>query len=433
MLRPLIVVCAASALRAASAARDHRGAMCSRCKDGALVDGGTRTVRGVGCVHWCSHAGYCGDGDSYRRGLDCRHRADVDPETLARATKEAEAQRSARYDATFVRHHGAKTFEQYKRGADHGELYGAAISIRGERHCGTGWVRVMTNENCRERHYWSPKLDADGLYGWKHDFLPESFAAASRDAVVVVFRCAAPWAVKMRKTAYSGAIDRLGRGAGLQAFLSTRFVERGVTYAHVCARAGPIIFSRGSARRRGGGRQVPHRSASAQVLELRTRKYAQYLRFGRSHRNVLGARYEDLTQDPEFLFRRLKALGYACNARDDFKRVKAYAKFGGAGSGAHFKPPANHSWSVADWTTLVDRLDYENVEGALGYAYDRASPGSWAQHAVTPGAGALGPESSGGDDAPALELESSAPGGDAPPAASSPAGGLFQHLRGGDR
>ena len=237
MLRPLIMVCAASALRAASAARDHRGAMCSRCKDGALVDGGTRTVRGVGCVHWCSHAGYCGDGDSYRRGLDCRHRADVDPETLARATKEAEAQRNARYDATFVRHHGAKTFEQYKRGADHGELYGAAISIRGERHCGTGWVRVMTNENCRERHYWSPKLDADGLYGWKHDFLPESFAAASRDAVVVVFRCAAPWAVKMRKTAYSGAIDRLWRGAGLQAFLSTRFVERGVAYAHVCARA----------------------------------------------------------------------------------------------------------------------------------------------------------------------------------------------------
>ena len=270
---------------AAFAARDHRGAMCSRCKDGALVDGGTRTVRGVGCVHWCSHAGYCGDGDSYRRGLDCRHRADVDPETLARATKEAEAQRSARYDATFVRHHGAKTFEQYKRGADHGELYGAAISIRGERHCGTGWVRVMTNENCRERHYWSPKLDADGLYGWKHDFLPESFAAASRDAVVVVFRCAAPWAVKMRKTAYSGAIDRLGRGAGLQAFLSTRFVERGVSYAHVRVRAalnffppvllgsarrrrGPSTAPHGSARRR-GGRQVCHAGARAADAQVR--------------------------------------------------------------------------------------------------------------------------------------------------------------------
>ena len=178
---------------------------------------------------------------------------------------------------------------------------------------------------------------------------------------------------------------------------------------------------------------MPHRSTtSAQVLELRTRKYAQYLRFGRSHRNVLGARYEDLTQDPEFLFRRLKALGYACNARDDFKRVKAYAKFGGAGSGAHFKPPANHSWSVADWTTLVDRLDYENVEGALGYSYDRASPGSWAQHAVTPGAGALGPEISAGD-ARALELEPAAPSvGDEPSATSSPAraGSLFQHLRG---
>ena len=181
-----------------------------------------------------------------------------------------------------------------------------------------------------------------------------------------------------------------------------------------------------------GGDRFLHRSTSAQVLELRTRKYAQYLRFGRSHRNVLGARYEDLTQDPEFLFRRLKTLGYACNARDDFKRVKAYAKFGGAGSGAHFKPPANHSWSVADWTTLVDRLDYENVEGALGYSYDRASPGSWAQHAVTPGAGALGPEISAGD-ARALELEPAAPSvGDEPSATSSPAraGSLFQHLRG---
>lgn len=161
---------------------------------------------------------------------------------------------------------------------------------------------------------------------------------------------------------------------------------------------------------------------SAQVLELRTRKYAQYLRFGRSHGNVLGARYEDLTRDPEFLFRRLQALGYACNARGDFRRVKAYAKFGGAGSGQHFRPPANHSWSRADWAALVERLD-PAVEGPLGYAYDPASPGSWAQHAVRPGAGALGPESGG----EALEREAPGPGG----AASS--GGLFQHLRERDR
>lgn len=249
------------AIIAAAALKDHRGAMCGRCKDGALVDGGTRAVAGVGCVHWCSPAGYCGDGDPYRRGLDCRHRSDVDAATLARATEEAEAQRGARYDAAFVRRHGAETFEQYKRGADHGALYGAAISIRGERHCGTGWVRVMTNENCRERHYWSPKLDADGLYGWKHDFLPEAFSGASRDAVVVVFRSAAPWAVKMRKTAYSGAIDRL-RGAGLHAFLAAPFVERGVAYKHARARADVtspsratllrVRAGRASARRRGG-------------------------------------------------------------------------------------------------------------------------------------------------------------------------------------
>ena len=199
-------------------------------------------------MHWCSRAGFCGDGDQYRMGLDCRNRADLPRDVLDRAVARAQKESGERYHPDFVKAHGRQTFEQYKRAADHGARFGAAISIRGERHCGTGWVRVMTNDNCRERHYWSPKLDADGLYGWKHDFLPESFAAASRDAVVVVFRCAAPWAVKMRKTAYSGAIDRLGRGAGLQAFLSTRFVERGVTYAHVCARAATQLFSAGSPR-----------------------------------------------------------------------------------------------------------------------------------------------------------------------------------------
>ena len=37
---------------------------------------------------------------------------------IAEAKAMVEAQRIARYDATFVLHHGAKTFEQYKRGAD---------------------------------------------------------------------------------------------------------------------------------------------------------------------------------------------------------------------------------------------------------------------------------------------------------------------------
>mmetsp|Transcript_7980 Transcript_7980/g.23792 ORF Transcript_7980/g.23792 Transcript_7980/m.23792 type:complete len:357 (-) Transcript_7980:76-1146(-) len=350
----LVLQCGASV---AGAARDHRGTMCQRCKSGSVVDGGTRTAAGVGCVHWCSRAGYCGDGEQYRRGLDCRGRTDVAPDALARATAEAEAARETRYDADFLKHHGRHTFETYERAADHGHRYGAAISIRGERHCGTGWVRVMTNDNCRERHYWSPKLDADGLYGWKHDFLPGTFDASSKDAVVVVFRNAASWVVKMRKTAYSIAIDRLG--GSLARFVSEPFVERGIKFAH--------------------------------VPDLRARKYRQYLEFGRSHANVLGARYEDMVREPTYVFEALRNLGFDCNGAGAFKRVRGYAKFGGAGSGQAYAPPKNHSWDARDWLALVDRLDAA-VERALGYAYNAGVPGLWALFPVGPAAGVLAPD-----------------------------------------
>lgn len=362
MVRWAWVIAAVAVARPGSAAvKDHRASMCSRCKDGGVTDGGTTTIASIGCVHWCSRAGYCGDGDSYRAGLDCRKRGDLDSAALARARAAADAAAGARYDRDFLQDHGRLTFEQYKRGADHGERYGAAISIRGERHSGTGWVRVMTTDNCRERHYWSPKLDSDGLYGWKHDFLPTTLSAESKDAVVVVYRSAVPWVLKMRKTAYSAPIDRIG---GAQArFLSVAFAERTVRFAS--------------------------------VVELRSRKYAQYLGFGVSHKNVLGARYEDLTVEPTYLFEALAALSFDCNVGADFAHVKGYAKFGGAkaagkGGAGHYTAPKNASWSSPDWLALVDRLD-PKIERSLGYAYARASPGLWSVSGVPPGVGVLRP------------------------------------------
>ena len=349
--------------RGHAATKDHRGSMCLRCRSGGRADGGTSVVPNVGCVHWCSRAGFCGDGDQYRGGLDCRNRGDLPRDVLESAAKRAQRESSERYHPEFVREFGRHTFEQYKRGADHGHRFGAAISIRGERHCGTGWVRVMTNDNCRERHYWSTKLDSDGLYGWKHDFLPETLSADSKDAVVVVYRNAVNWVLKMKKTAYSVAIDRIG--GSLERFVSAPFVERGKQFAH--------------------------------LLDLRKRKYGQYLAFGRSHANVLGVKYEDLTREPVYLFRKLSALGFDCshdpNDPDSpFQYVKGYAKFGGTGGGdAHFKAPKNATWSPRDWKALVSRVD-QTVERALGYAYDAGRPGIHATYPAVPDSGVLRPE-----------------------------------------
>ena len=264
---------------------------------------------------------------------------------------------------------GRETFDKHERQWDHGEKYGRAISIRGERHCGTGWVRVMTNDNCKERHLWTPKLDSDGIYKWKHGFVPSSFDPRSKDAIVVIFRSAIPWVPKMQRAPYSQAIQRVSVGS-LAHFVSRSFSE----YNH----------------------------HFTNVLDLRTQKYSQYLDFQTSHPNCLGVRYEDLLSDPTFLFYHLSQLGFKCiHDPATFHYVTGYAKFGAVSpSGAtsinlplpsrRRRPPPdgpssssqlphptpNRSWSLGDWTAVVDRLDI-TVEDRIGYGYDRDLPGRW--------------------------------------------------------
>ena len=174
---------------------------------------------------------------------------------------------------------GSDTWQTHARTADHGETFGHVISVRGERHCGTGWARAMANENCADvRHYWSAKLDSDGLcarsrrccvarrfltvvtrrslcerrapaqiilrrvrdrnarYGWKHDFIPKSFSRRSHDAIFVVYRNAVEWVPKMAKESYSPAIGKAETGSGkggLARFVAHGFTERGRTFRHL--------------------------------------------------------------------------------------------------------------------------------------------------------------------------------------------------------
>lgn len=256
--------------------------------------------------------------------------------------------RERHYDPEFTRLYGHEKWENHKREWDHGARFGRIISVRGERHCGTGWARVMISNNCPDvRHWWSPHLDSDGLYGWKHDFIPETFDARSRDALVLVFRSAIVWVPKMQRSAYSEPIQRISRGS-VSSFVSRPFSERGRHFDN--------------------------------LLNLRGQKYRQYLAFLDSHHNIVGVRYEDLSIEPTYLFKHLALeLAFPClHNQADFKYVRAYAKFGVASSEnsrASFSSTPNRTWSAEDWHAIVTRLDIE-VEHQLGYAYDSV-PGRW--------------------------------------------------------
>ena len=314
---------------------DHRGSMCSRCgrrdRRRRHADGAGRRLRAL-----VLHAGYCGDGDSYRRAWTTGTAPTWTPRR-SRATKEAEAQRNARYDATFVR----TTRQDLEKGR------GPRRAVRrGHLDPGRAALRHGLGPRDDERELSREALlVAEARRGRALRLEARLLARVLRRRVARRRGGRLPVRGALgREDAQDGVLGghrpaRARRGAPGVPLDAVRGARR-PTRTCVSARTNFFSWVCSTASRR---RFSACRSTSAQVLELRTRKYAQYLRFGRSHRNVLGARYEDLTQDPEFLFRRLKALGYACNARDDFKRVKAYAKFGGAGSGAHFKPPANHS------------------------------------------------------------------------------------------
>ena len=138
------------------------------------------------------------------------------------------------------------------------------ITIRGERHSGTGWLRTMISQNCPDLEFkireidnpnyverkgsmdieiqpqvqtvdkfekhWpgqaqrqnlhqnipnhrrlpprpppQPKtiwLDADGIYGWKHSLIPSNFSLNNTDFLIILFRDIKTWLPKMREVTY---------------------------------------------------------------------------------------------------------------------------------------------------------------------------------------------------------------------------------------
>lgn len=239
--------------------------------------------------------------------------------------------------------YGSPTFATHKRKPTDATTFAPLVTVRGERHSGTNWVRAMVDKNCGVGHRLAPSLDSDGVYGWKHGFVPDNWSPDTLDAMVVLVRSAASWVPKMKRSAYNQDLDRRGKTArSLADYMRIAFVDN---Y---------------------GQRQF------ASVVDLRTAKYVNYRETARRcPKNVFAVRYEDLvTHGAAFLFEALGTHLPACSAHP-FVPIDTYTKFGASSSTQHVEHVPN--WSQQDWDALVQKLDVA-LETQLGYDYS-ANPG----------------------------------------------------------
>lgn len=242
--------------------------------------------------------------------------------------------------------YGSPNFETHRRKPTDAATFGPLVTVRGERHSGTNWVRAMVDKNCALGHRLGPTLDSDGMYGWKHGFVPDNWSPDTLDAMIVLVRSAASWVPKMKRSAYNQDLDRRGKAAkSLTDYMRIAFKDN-----------------------------YSQRSFSS-VVDLRTAKYVNYREtVQRCPKNVFAVRYEDLvTHGAAFLFEALGTHLPACSAKP-FVPVETYTKFGASSSTQHVEHVPN--WSPQDWDTLFHKLDVA-LETQLGYDYAHDRPGDF--------------------------------------------------------
>ena len=232
------------------------------------------------------------------------------------------------------------------------------ISIRGERHSGTNWLRQLILKNCPKltyQIYSEPELvslnvpdpknpgktiskitedkmflyDADGKYGWKHGLLHDDFDQLldKSDILVIIFRDWRTWIPKMRKQNYQQS--RIPRNH-LQwpMFLKARFPAD----AQKWVKSYNQNFNPAED-------QYIGRAYYENIIDLRTRKYRNWLSLIDKQNNssltenrIISVRYEDLLDQEtarKFFAENLREkfdLYDSCNA--NYVEHLGYSKFG---------------------------------------------------------------------------------------------------------
>jgi len=229
------------------------------------------------------------------------------------------------------------------------------VTIRGERHSGTGWLRGTLLKNC-QLEWLKPgqgSLDADGKYGWKHSELHSKLDPG--DFLIVVTRNASTWLPKIQAEPYAAAVP--GKRS-MHEFLQARWPKQ------------PNIGE----------------SAWTNVTEMRTGKYLQWLSYSSRHpRMSVVLRYEDLVADFPAVLRRLASEFCVPCWTHRYEPVSSYYKFLTETSRA-FSPSQEETrslarWRPVDWRKACHGLDL-SLEARLGYTLNCSD---------TPGGGSGGP------------------------------------------
>jgi len=95
---------------------------------------------------------------------------------------------------------------------------GPLISIRGLMSSGTNWLRALVNKNCPGLVWTAPSgidLDADGLFGWKHDLLSddelERLKLFPDERIVIITRDPIEWTASVKKMSSQGHFGEQSR------------------------------------------------------------------------------------------------------------------------------------------------------------------------------------------------------------------------------
>lgn len=233
--------------------------------------------------------------------------------------------------------------------ADEGKCIGQrgavkGITLRGERHTGTGWLRQLVNSNMPELEWMlAANLDMDGKYGWKHGLLDKP--VEEDDLLVVIFRDAISWLPKMRVENYE-AQPRNNLPMGQ--FLRAKFKNKE-----------KLFLPNG---------EVADKSEWSNAMEMRTVKYKSWYDYTNSHERAEWVTYESLKQDQGKSF-----IQYLCNKYDmyctaEFQAVTSYAKFLKVGSST-FQEKKAGKWEDEHLCMALGGLDLK-FERAIGYKYE---------------------------------------------------------------
>lgn len=219
------------------------------------------------------------------------------------------------------------------------------ISIRGERHTGTNWLRQIINQNCPGLKWQiNESTDADGKYGWKHSILPDDFKLNETDVMIFIYRDFKTWAPKMYQE----------------------------PYAHVpFAKSKPKIdFSTFLTQHWDTREQLndKHPEHWDNLFNMRSEKYKSWMKFAMKHpANAIGVSYEDLVENQEVFYRIIVdkfKLHNRCN--EHFKKVSNYSKFGKMQRKKFIEK--KFTWLATDLETTYSKLD-RSLESSLGYLH----------------------------------------------------------------